>query len=348
VQTCNSCKKEKQKGSLYTFHFGKIIYDYQIEKNSKKERHSKYDIFGTKTAWVCTSCVRSKKISSSLLFFGGGFFALFLFIALLLHYFDTGHFGTRITGVFIYDLLIQYVAIPIFAIVFPIIGISTLTDSKTGGEDKLIDIYRLEISKTYDFPIEFFNSGNYKIALAGNPISTEVRDIPEENPKTEPKIEQPKNTVVPAFNPIKKQEPQINGQLLGIIRGMRIGVTATYEILYVTSEEVVVSRTCEGFYHFGGKVLSESGTKKLETLSLEEILEENTNNYIIPNKDIASINLQKVLRAVYLTIKRNDKKTKWLSLGFLEMNREIEQNKFQLKFEEYVGFLKPIYGDKLE
>jgi hypothetical protein len=57
---CAKCKKEKEKGAYYTFHYGRSVGSSQRVKSDSplaKKYKQTYQIAGSKQAWICTACL---------------------------------------------------------------------------------------------------------------------------------------------------------------------------------------------------------------------------------------------------------------------------------------------------
>jgi hypothetical protein len=68
---CANCNRDKPKGKLYGFYYGKIESVRHIARNStddafvKGKTLTKYNFGGSRTAWICNGCLKSRLLLSS-------------------------------------------------------------------------------------------------------------------------------------------------------------------------------------------------------------------------------------------------------------------------------------------
>lgn len=209
------------------------------------------------------------------------------------------------------------------------------------------------------FQFEKIDSQSTMITISKNPTrganftdggAAELVKMKEELRKMKLCIESetPINQELPAAEAPKVEPQPVSEERLGIIKVMRFGFPAVYENLFVTSDRMVVARTSDGWNDYlawQGATAPEQRSDNLRNFSTEDVLKSNKQNYQIVNSEIVGIEVKKKFNVISIKLAAKSKEHKWTAMGLVT---KVSDGKTIGRIEDYVSFLRPIYGDKFK
>jgi hypothetical protein len=144
-------------------------------------------------------------------------------------------------------------------------------------------------------------------------------------------------------------EVLIMNEVLGIIGVRRTGgwtVSQIFEALCLMDDKVIVTRTAKGGA-FGWGVgdaiaawyKADSQEQKLESVTAEQLLKANENNYDIPYSKIKKVELKKFGLGAFINIITDEKKYRWAARGIPGFKHP--------RIEDFEKILRPVFGDRL-
>jgi hypothetical protein len=138
-------------------------------------------------------------------------------------------------------------------------------------------------------------------------------------------------------------------EVLGIIGVHRTGgwtASQIFEALCLTDNRVIVARTAKGgtFGWGAGNAIAAwykagSQEQKLDSLSAEQLLKANENNYDISYSKIKEVELKKFGLGAFINITTDEKKYRWTARGIPGLKRP--------RIEDFEKILRPVFGDRL-